>query len=145
MAAHSSTLTWKTPWTEEPGRLQSMGSLRVGHDWATSLSFFTFMHWRRKWQPIPMFLPGKSHGQRSLVCCSPWGRRVGHDWAHTYTYIIFKLHCKELEDLTLSYIGSAQDCTVLRISRTYPFSDVLYYVMMIIRLMKLIILPEICD
>ena len=49
---HSSTLAWKIPWTEEPGRLQSMGSLRVGHDWATSLSLFTFMHWRRKWQPL---------------------------------------------------------------------------------------------
>ena len=47
---------------EEPGRLQSMGSLRVGHDWATSLSLFTFMHWRRKWQPTPGFLPGKSQG-----------------------------------------------------------------------------------
>ena len=47
---HSSTLAWKTPWTEEPGRLQSMGSLRVGHDWVTSLSLFTFMHWRKKWQ-----------------------------------------------------------------------------------------------
>ena len=43
---------------EEPGRLQSMGSLRVGHDWTTSLSLFTFMHWRRKWQPTPVFLPG---------------------------------------------------------------------------------------
>ena len=51
MAPHSSTLVWKIPWTEEPGRLQSMWSLRVGHDWATSLSLFTFMHWRRKWQP----------------------------------------------------------------------------------------------
>jgi len=38
MAPHSSTLAWKIPWTEEPGRLQTMGSLRVGHDWATSLS-----------------------------------------------------------------------------------------------------------
>ena len=51
-APHSSTLAWKIPWTEEPGRLQSTGSLRVGHDWATSLSLFTFMHWRRKWQPL---------------------------------------------------------------------------------------------
>ena len=42
-------LAWKIPWTEEPGRLQSMGLRRVGHDWATSLSLFTFMHWRRKW------------------------------------------------------------------------------------------------
>ena len=40
MAPHSSTLAWKIPWTEEPGRLQSMGSLRVRHDWATSLSLF---------------------------------------------------------------------------------------------------------
>ena len=39
MAPHSSTLAWKIPWTEEPGGLQSMGSLRVGHDWATSLYF----------------------------------------------------------------------------------------------------------
>ena len=38
MATHSSTLAWKIPWTEEPDRLQSMGSLRVGHNWATSLS-----------------------------------------------------------------------------------------------------------
>ena len=51
MAPHSSSLAWEIPWTEEPGRLQSMGSLRVGHDRATSLSLFTFMHWRRKWQP----------------------------------------------------------------------------------------------
>ena len=67
-------LHWKIPWTEEPGRLQSMGSLRVGHNWATSLSLFTFMHWRRKWQPTPVFLPGESQGGGSLVGCSPWGR-----------------------------------------------------------------------
>ena len=53
-------IAWKTPWTEEPGRLQSMESWRVGHDWATLLSFFTFMHWRRKWHPTPVLLPGKS-------------------------------------------------------------------------------------
>ena len=73
MAPHSSTLAWKIPWTEEPGRLQSMGSLRVGHDWATSLSLFTFMHWRRKWQPAPVFLPGESQGRGSLVGCRLWG------------------------------------------------------------------------
>ena len=59
---------------EEPGRLQSMGSLRVGHDWATSLSLSTFMHWRRKWQPIPVFLPEESQGRGSLVGCRLWGR-----------------------------------------------------------------------
>ena len=72
MALHSSTLAWIIPWTEEPGGLQSMGLLRVGHDWATSLSLFTFMHWRRKWQPTPVFLPGESQGQRSLVGCRLW-------------------------------------------------------------------------
>ena len=73
MAPHSSTLAWKIPWTEEPGRLQSMESLRVGHDWTTSLSLFTFMHWRRKWQPIPAFLPVESQGRGSLVGCHLWG------------------------------------------------------------------------
>ena len=61
-------------WMEEPGRLQSMGSLRVGHDWATSLSLFTFVHWRRRWRPTPVFLPGESRGWRSLVGCHLWGR-----------------------------------------------------------------------
>ena len=74
MAPHSSTLAWKIPGMGEPGRLQSMGSRRVGHDWATSLSLFTFMHWRRKWQPTPVFLPGESRGWRSLVSCCLWGR-----------------------------------------------------------------------
>ena len=66
-------LAWKIPWMEEPGGLQSMGSRRVRHDWATSLSLFTFMHWRRKWQPPPVFLPGESQGRGSLVGCCLWG------------------------------------------------------------------------
>ena len=74
MAPHSSTLAWKIPWTEEPGRLQSMGSRRVRYGWATSLSLFTFMHCRKKWQPTPMFLPGESQGRGSLVGCRLWGR-----------------------------------------------------------------------
>ena len=74
VASHSSTLAWKIPWMEEPGRLQSMGSLRVRQDWATSVWLFTFMHWRRKWQPTPVFLPGESQGQGSLVGCRLWGR-----------------------------------------------------------------------
>ena len=73
MAPHSSTLAWKIPWMEEPGRLQSVGSQRVGRDWTTSLSLFTSMHWRRKWQPTPVFLPGKIPGMVS--------HRVGHDWS----------------------------------------------------------------
>ena len=73
MTPHSSTLAWKIPWMEEPGGLQSMGSLRVRHDWATSLSLFTFIHWRRKWQPTPVILPGESPGRGSLVGCRLWG------------------------------------------------------------------------
>ena len=74
MAPHPSTLAWKIPWMEEPGRLQSMGSKRVGHNWPASLSLFTFLHWRRKWQPTPVFLPGESQGRGSLVGCHLWGR-----------------------------------------------------------------------
>ena len=84
MASHSSTLAWKIPWMEEPGRLQSMGSLRVRHDWMTSLSLFTFMHWRRKWQPTPVFLPGESQGRGSLV-----GGRL---WDHTELDTTEQLH-----------------------------------------------------
>ena len=74
MAPHSSALAWKIPRTEGLGRLRSMGSRRVGHGWTTSLSCFTFMHWRRQWQPTPVLLPGESQGRRGLVGCSPWGR-----------------------------------------------------------------------
>ena len=71
MAPHSSALAWKIPWTEEPGGLHSMGSLS-----RTRLSdfTFTFMHGRRKWQSTPVFLPGESQGQGSLVGCRLWGR-----------------------------------------------------------------------
>ena len=74
MSPHSSTLAWKVPWTEEPGGQQSMGSRRVRQDWVTLISLFTFMNWRRKWQPTPVFLPGESQGRGSLVGCRLWGR-----------------------------------------------------------------------
>ena len=82
MAPHSSTLAWKIPWMEEPGRLQSMWSIRVGHDWATSLSLFTFhfhalekemathssvLAWRIPGMAEPSVLP------------SMGSQRVGHD------------------------------------------------------------------
>ena len=66
MAPHSSTLAWKIPWTEEPS------DHGVTKSW-TRLSDFTFMHWRRKWQPIPVFFPGESQGRGSLVGCHLWG------------------------------------------------------------------------
>ena len=51
-------------------------------DWVTSLSLFTFMHWRSKWQPTPVFLPGESQGWENLVGCCLWGHRVGYDWSN---------------------------------------------------------------
>ena len=80
MAPHSSTLVWKIPWTEEPGRLQSMGLLRVGHDRATSLSLFTFMPWRKKWQPTPVFFARRIPGTGEPGGLPSMGsHRVGHD------------------------------------------------------------------
>ena len=73
MAPHSSTLAWKIPWTEEPGGLQSVHGVAKSQ---TRLSdfLFTFMHWRRKWQPTPVFLPEESQGWGSVVGCRLWGR-----------------------------------------------------------------------
>ena len=73
MAPHPSTLAWKIPWTEEPDGLQSMGSRKVGHDWATSLSLFTFTHWRRKWQPTPVLWAKEFHG---LSHCYVWQKGI---------------------------------------------------------------------
>ena len=126
MAPHSSTLAWKIPWMEELGRLQSMGSLRVGHDWATSLSLFTFMHWRRKWQPTPAFSPGESQGLGSLVGCRLWGlHRVRHDWSDLAAAAtdFLTLSCMSLNIFILSISlplarllsGQFYDCTILLI------------------------------
>ena len=75
-------------WTGRPGVLRFMGSQRVGHNWATDLNtsykhtrshcfllklLHSLPNRRRRWHPTPVLLPGKSHGQRSLVGCSPWG------------------------------------------------------------------------
>ena len=84
MAPHSSTLAWKIPWMEASGRLRSMGSLRVGHDWATSLSLFTFHFYALEkemarhssvvgWRIPGMVEPG---GLTSMG-----SHRVGHDWS----------------------------------------------------------------
>ena len=99
MAAHSSILAWRSPTDRGACGLQSMGSQRVGHDWATKHSTWLWwlgskestcqcrrlgldpwvreIPWRRKWLPTPVFLPGKSHGERNLVGYSPW-QSVGH-------------------------------------------------------------------
>ena len=101
MATHSSVLAWRIPWTEEPGGLQSMGSLRVGHDWATSLSLFTFMHWRRRWRHTPVFLPGDSRGQRSLVGCRLWGRTESDTTEATQQQQQQQNHCVSIPGVVL--------------------------------------------
>ena len=83
MAPHSSTLAWKIPWMEEPSRLQSMGSPRVRHDWATSLSLFTFMHWRRKGNPLQ-------------CSCLENPRDGGAQWAAVYGVVQSRTRLKRL-------------------------------------------------
>ena len=120
MAPHSSTLAWKIPWTEEPGRLQSMGSLRVGHDWAISLSLFTFMHWRRKWQPTPVFLPGESQGQGSLVGCHLWGpAELGSDLAVAAAKVVSKqwiCNAGEVDYVSITMLSRSE--TKTQVSKT---------------------------
>ena len=104
MAPHSSTLAQKIPWTEEPGRLQSTGSQRVGHDSATSLSLFTFMRWIRKWQPTPVSLPGESQGRGSLVGCHLWARTEADTTEATQQEQpnrIFRFHMEVISCLSL--------------------------------------------
>ena len=67
MAPHSSTVAWKIPWMEEPGGLQSMGSLRVGYDWATSLSLFHFHALEKEMATHSRVLAWGIQGQESLV------------------------------------------------------------------------------
>ena len=100
MAPHSSTPAWKIPRTEEPGRLQCMGSLRVRHDWATSLSLFTFIHWKRTWHPTPVFLPGESWGRGSLVGCHLRGRTESDTTEQLHVYF----HALEKEMATHSSV-----------------------------------------
>ena len=76
MAPHSSTPTWKIPWMEEPGKLQSMGSLRVGHDLSDFTFTFHFHALEKEMATTPVFLPGESQGRGSLVGCHLWGHTV---------------------------------------------------------------------
>ena len=107
MAPHSSTLAWKIPWTEEPGGLQSMGSRRVGNDWVTSLSLFTFMHWRRKMAAHSSILAWRIPGTGEPGGLPSVGsHRVGHDWrdsAAAATTCWLSRACWERPRLALCY------------------------------------------
>ena len=72
MAIHSSTLAWKIPCMEEPGKLQSTGSL----SWTRLINFpftFHFHALEKEMATTPVFLPGESQGRQSLVGCRLWG------------------------------------------------------------------------
>ena len=117
MAPHSSTLAWKIPWMEEPARLQSVGSLGVRHDCTTSLSLFTFMHWRRKWQPTPVFLPGESPGEPGGLP-SMGSHRFGQDWsdlaAAACNIALYSIGpCFYLVLSFINYIKDTGNCKVL--------------------------------
>ena len=115
MAPHSSTLAWKLPWMEEPGGLQSTGSLRVRQDWATSLSLFTFMHWRRKWQPTPVFLPGEFQGR-------------GAWWAAVYGVAQSQTWLKRLSSSSSSSHSSSSSPAInlCSVSTKSPILDISY-------------------
>ena len=124
MTAHSSTLAWKIPWTEESGSLQSRGSLRIRYNWATSLSLFTFMHWRRKWQPTPVFLPGESQGWGSLVGCRLWGHTVRYNWSDLAAAAAFWT----LYMVVSIFLGWAMHCSLFTISTVKTPGDSPVYV-----------------
>ena len=122
MAIHSSTLAWKIPWTEEPGRLQSRGSRRVGHNWATSFSLF--MHWRRKQQPTQVFLPGESQGRGEPGGLPSMGsHRVGHDWSDLAAAAAAVLQI--ISGISTRLTGSKTDETqpTTELNLTYPGNE----------------------
>ena len=120
MEPHSSTLAWKIPWMEEPSRLQSMESLRVGHDWATSLSLFTFMHWRRKWQPTPVFLPWRIPGMGEPGGLPSTGsHRVRHDWSNLAAAAVTVLYKKDLDQSWSVVIKPSDEARKLSLKRIF--------------------------
>ena len=115
MATHSSTLAWKIPWTEEPSRLQFMGSLGVGHDWVTSHSVFTFhfhalekematyssvLAWRIPGTGLPGGLP------------SMGSHRVRHDWRFSSSSSRICTKFYHVQRKPHTYQGTSNDDTV---------------------------------
>ena len=109
VATHSSTLAWKIPWMEEPGGLQSMGLLRVGHDWSNLAAAAAGKD--RRWKEKGMtedkmvgwhywfnghkfeFTPGVGDGQEDLAYCSPWGCKESGttEWMNWTELMVYSL------------------------------------------------------
>ena len=92
MATHSSTLAWKILWTEEPGGLQSMGSLRVGHNGATSLSFF-------------LSCIGEGNGNPLQCSCLVNPRDGGAWWAAVYGTAQSRTRLKGLSSSSMKLVS----------------------------------------
>ena len=147
MAIHSSILAWRIPWTEEPGRLQSM--VGVGYDlsdlarklqsrWLSGKEsayqcgrcgrlqldpWGGKILWRRKWLPTPVCLPGKPHGQRSLVGYSPWGQKKSDMTEHAH-----RSHSHLYHSVSTLVFSSAQNVIpskCLLLGSVSPFSVLL--------------------
>ena len=94
------------------GAWQAVGSQES--DTTQQLNYlYSNSHWRRKWQPTPVFLPGEFHGQRSLVCCSPWGHRESDmtksltrtdTHTHTHSFIQLQLQCIKLLQIPFAIV-----------------------------------------
>ena len=106
MAPHSSTLAWKIPWTEEPGGLQSMGSWRVGHDWATSLS-------------LSLSCIGEGNGNPLQCSCLENPRDGGAWWAAVYGVTQSRTRLKRLS----SSSSSRSSATINGIYFLISFAD----------------------
>ena len=130
MATHSSTLAWKIPWMEEPGRLQFMGSLRVGNNWVTSLSLFTFTHRRRQWthwkpmNPLATHssvLPWKIPGMGEPGGLPSMGSyRVGHDWSDLAAATANSVQFTHVWLLVIPWIAADQASLSITNSRSLP-------------------------
>ena len=111
MATHFSTLAWKIPWTEEPGRLQSMGLWRVGHDWATSLSLFTFHALEKEMATHSSALAWRIPGTAEPGGLPSMGsHRVRHDWSGSAEAAALLMMRKML---SVELISDAQSCPTL--------------------------------
>ena len=99
MATHSSTLAWRIPWTEEPGRLQATGVDKSRTGLRDFTFTFPFLALEKETATTPVFLPGESQGRGSLVGCCLWGcieesvedsvRGNKHKQTHTHTHKIY--------------------------------------------------------